>query len=145
MNKGLKRRVLTALFAVLACSFLVGSFTVSAAGNYLPEDFFAGEGGTPIVVEDWETAATQGTYVFLEGTEQGSDVSIKYKDAFDVAALGNAVTFQVLPSKDGASGGVSDFDAVQVILKDSVDESEVISNQPHDGVCGAYGRDLSCF
>ena len=125
MNKGLKRRVLTALFAVLACSFLVGSFTVSAAGNYLPEDFFAVEGGEiGYVEENYDAGATTGTHVFIMGTDPNNGTAtLKYKDALDVADLGNAVTFQVLPEKDGEV----DFDGVQVILRDSADPDQLIS------------------
>ncbi len=125
MNKGLKRRVLTALFAVLACSFLVGSFTVSAAGNYLPEDFFAVEGGEiGYVEENYDAGATTGTHVFIMGTDpDNGTATLKYKDALDVADLGNAVTFQVLPEKDGEV----DFDGVQVILRDSADPDQLIS------------------
>lgn len=125
MNKGLKRRVLTALFAVLACSFLVGSFTVSAAGNYRPEDFFAVEGGEiGYVEENYDAGATTGTHVFIMGTDPNNGTAtLKYKDALDVADLGNAVTFQVLPEKDGEV----DFDGVQVILRDSADPDQLIS------------------
>lgn len=125
MNKGLKRRVLTALFAVLACSFLVGSFTVSAAGNYRPEDFFAVEGGEiGYVEENYDAGATTGTHVFITGTDPNNGTAtLKYKDALDVADLGNAVTFQVLPEKDGEV----DFDGVQVILRDSADPDQLIS------------------
>ncbi len=125
MNKGLKRRVLTALFAVAACSFLVGSFTVSAAGDYLPEDFFAVEGGEiGYVEENYDAGATTGTHVFIMGTDPNNGTAtLKYKDALDVADLGNAVTFQVLPEKDGEV----DFDGVQVILRDSADPDQLIS------------------
>ena len=125
MNKGLKRRVLTALFAVAACSFLVGSFTVSAAGDYLPEDFFAVEGGEiGYVEENYDAGATTGTHVFIMGTDPNNGTAtLKYKDALDVADLGNAVTFQVLPEKDGEV----DFDGVQGILRDSADPDQLIS------------------
>lgn len=118
--KKIKKWISAGFLALTVCAMITGVLLVNAA-DYETEAFFSATGGMLTVTENYDAGATGGAK--LELSQTGDSATIYYNDAIPVGQLGSAITFQVLPSADAAL----DFNAVQVILRDSEDPSQLIS------------------
>lgn len=121
--KKIKKWISAGFLALTVCAMITGVLLVNAA-DYETEAFFSATGGALTVTEDYDAGATSGAKMELSGTDSNfGTATIEYNDAIPVDQLDSAITFQVLPQNDGEV----DFDAVQVILRDSEDPSQLIS------------------
>ena len=121
--KKIKKWISAGFLALTVCAMITGVLLVNAA-DYETEAFFSATGGTLTVTEDYNAGATSDAKLELSGTDSNfGTATIKYNDAIPVDQLDSAITFQVLPQNDGEV----DFTAVQVILRDSEDPSQLIS------------------
>lgn len=124
----MKKRCLIAIMSLLmVVSSTMGMFLLAGAAEKTETsngDFFGAEGGYMSVTEDYTASATKGVRIDVSEVDpEAQTATIYYKDVIPVEELSNAITLQVLPSKDGEV----DFEAMQFVFRDSKDPTQAVS------------------